>query len=416
MSEALLSYEDALERALAASGAPLPSEQVALAEAAGRALAEDVIANIDLPPFDNSAVDGYALHADDHAALAKRDALTLQIGAAIQAGDTTESRVVPGTAIPVFTGAPVPADTAAIVMWEDTERNLNGAVRIREVSSAHSIRRAGSDLPRGTRALTAKSSIDAGAIGLLASLNRETVTCTRQPRIGILTTGNELVPLGPGELTPGQIRDSNGYALPAAVAEAGGEVTMRRHVRDDFDATRNALLALAGECDLVLSAGGVSLGKGADFVGQTDHVTGALEAVGHLEFWKIAIKPGKPVAFGKIGNVPFFGLPGNPVSALVTFDLFVRPVLRKLGGYGQVLRPRIVVELAAPLSHRPGRREFARGVLLTANDDGILRAQPLGLQESHRLTSIAGADILLIAHEARGDYAAGEHIPALLLV
>jgi molybdopterin molybdotransferase len=407
----VLSYDDAIRAILDAVVGPLPTEPAPLRSAVGRALAEDVVADRDLPPFDNSAMDGYAVHPDDLAAQ------LLLIGDPVHAGDDQPEPIRRGVAVPVFTGAPIPPGCGGIVMWEDTKRVGDREVLLGQPASPAFLRRAGSDLPRGARALSAGQTIDAGAIGLLAALDRDHILCPRQPRVAILSTGNELAPPEAGPLRSGQIRDSNGFALAAAVSESGGIVVAHRHVRDDPEATRDALREMAQICDVVISAGGVSLGSGAGFVGQTDHVTSALEAVGSLTFWKVAIKPGKPLAFGQIGDARFFGLPGNPVSALVTFELFVRPMLRKLAGHARRLRPVVTVVLAAPLPHTPGRREFARGRLETsgAEPDAPVFAVPFGAQESHRLASMAGADVLLVAHESRGDYAAGDVIPALLI-
>jgi molybdopterin molybdotransferase len=246
--------------------------------------------------------------------------------------------------------------------------------------------------------------LDAASIGFLSALNRTAVSCPRLPRVAVLTTGDEVAPPGV-PLAPGQIRDANGPALAAAAQEAGADVALRRHVRDDAAAVGDALAACAG-CDVILASGGVS-------VGDYDYVKKVVEQAGNLDFWRIAIKPGKPLAFGQAHGALFFGLPGNPVSSLVTFELFVRPVLRRLAGHSAVLRPVVWATLAAPLPHSPGRREFARAH--REWHEGAYLARPTGAQGSHRLTSLTGANALLIAHEDRGDYEAGERIPAMLI-
>ncbi|MBC8137486.1 MAG: molybdopterin molybdotransferase MoeA [Fibrella sp.] len=277
---------------------------------------------------------------------------------------------------------------------------------LHEDPSMKFIRRVGSDVQVGETVLHAGDVVDAGTVGLLASLGVTTVLCHARPRVGILSTGNELVPVDTKSLPPAKIRDSNSHAIEAAVLAAGGIVEARIHAPDDKDAIRDALLKLSA-CDVVVASGGVS-------VGDADFVKGVVEEIGSLDFWRIAIKPGKPLAFGRIGRALFFGLPGNPVSSLVTFELFVRPVLRRLAGHRETARPRITATLAEPLPHEPGRREFVRARL--EYRDGEAFATTTGAQGSHRISSLVGANALLVAHEERGDYEAGEHLPALLLV
>lgn len=398
----MLSYDDALARILAAAGSPLPAEPVPPEEAAGRALAADVTALADLPPFANSAVDGFAVRAAD----TEHPPVLLRVTQTIPAGRAPARAVGPGEAARIFTGAPLPFGADALVMVEDTEATDEpDQVRLLAPGAPDHIRRAGSDIRRGERALAAGTTLDAGAIGLLSALNRKDVSCIRRPRVGLLTTGDEVVPVGDAALLPGQIRNSNAPALAAAIRAAGALVAVRRHARDDPDAVREALHACA-DCDVIIAVGGVS-------VGDYDYVKQVVGEIGRLDFWRVAIKPGKPLAFGQIHNALFFGLPGNPVSALVTFELFVRPVLRRLSGHAVVQRPRVSAVLAAPLPHAPGRREFARARLDW--EDGVCRAIPTGAQGSHRLASLAGANALLIAHEDHGDYAEGEALPALLL-
>jgi molybdopterin molybdotransferase len=291
-----------------------------------------------------------------------------------------------------------------MVMVEDTERGDFGDLILSDPGSAKFIRRAGSDVKRGETVLERGAALDAGAVGLLAALGVTKVPCHARPRVGLLTTGDEVVPPSTKTLAPGKIRDANGPALEAAILEAGAVVAARVHAADTLDAALGALDSLAG-CDVIVSSGGVS-------VGVFDFVKEAFSQRGELDFWRIAIKPGKPLAFGRIGDGLFFGLPGNPVSSLVTFELFVRPVLRRLSGHKNVLRPQVSATLAADLPHEPGRREFVAPA--SSGREGCL-ATPTGAQGSHRLSSMAGADALLVAHEDRGDYKAGDTLPALLL-
>ncbi len=405
----MLTYDEALTRVLDAAD-PLPAEPVPLADAYGRALAEPVVAAENLPPFDNSAVDGYAVRLDDTLFPNKSGATVLSVrGGTVQfAGEPPGEPITPSSriAVPIMTGGTLPPGADAIIMIEDTGRGDNNDLYLNAPASPKFIRRAGSDVRAGETVLNASDNVDAGVIGLLASLGVGRVACHALPRVGILTTGNELVPASTRNLPPAKIRNSNGPALEAAVRAAGGIVEACLHAPDDREALRTALLSLAG-CDVVITSGGVS-------VGDADYVKGVVEKIGTLDFWRVAIRPGKPLAFGRVGDALFFGLPGNPASSLVTFELFVRPVLRRLAGHRETARPIITATLADPLAHEAGRREFVRARIVYR--DGEAFATPTGAQGSHRAASMVGANCLLVASEERGDYAAGERLPALLLV
>lgn len=404
---ALLTYDEALARILAAVPGPLPAEAIPLSGARGRALAEDVFAGADLPPFDNSAVDGFAVRVADTLTASAPAPVALRVMQTVAAGRASEQTVLNGQAARIFTGAAVPPGADGLVMVEDT-RAEGEIVFLFAQASAAFIRRAGSDIARAAKALEAGETLEAGSIGLLSALNQAMVFCPRLPRIGLLTTGDEVIPPGPEPLRPGQIRDANGPALAAAIQESGSRLVAHRHARDTEADVRRALDSFRGDsaCDVILASGGVS-------VGDLDFVKSVAAEAGALDFWRVAIKPGKPLAFGHVHGSVFFGLPGNPVSSLVTFELFVRPLLRKLAGHAQTARPRVSAELAAPLPHAPGRREFVRARLAWRNDTFL--ATPTGSQASHRLASLTGADALLIAHEDHGDYAPGDRLPALLL-
>lgn len=401
----MLTYDEALARVLAET-TPLPAETIPVADAYGRAVAEPIAAFENLPPFDNSAVDGFAIRLADSEA-AKKNTLLLNVEQTILAGSVTTGKLpMSGYAVRVMTGSPVPDGTEAIVMQEDTDSLSEAAVVFLDGGSPKFIRRAGSDVRLGETVMNVGDVVNAGSVGLLSSLGVTRVACHVRPRVGILSTGDELVPAHTKTLPPAKIRDSNSHALEAAVVVAGGIAEARLHAPDDEAAIRKALLSLSG-CDVVISSGGVS-------VGDADFVKGIVEEIGSLDFWRIAIKPGKPLAFGRVGNALFFGLPGNPVSSLVTFELFVRPVLRRLAGHRETSRPRVTATLAEPLSHEPGRREFVRARL--EYRDGEALATTTGAQGSHRIASLVGANALLVAHEDHGDYAAGDRLPALLLL
>lgn len=401
----MLSYDDALKRVLDAIAEPLRPEAVPLEAAWGRALARDVRAPTDLPAFANSAIDGYAVCVEDTEGATRENPRTLRVTQTIPAGQAPRRSVQPGETARIFTGAPMPLGADGLVMVEDTQAEDADHVRVYIAGSADYVRPAGSDLRRGDIALEAGAALDAPSIGLLSALNRGEVVCARMPRVALLTTGDEVVPVGDAPLALGQIRDANGPALAAAVREAGAVVVLRQHVRDEAQATEQALGAAAG-CDVIVASGGVSVG---DF----DFVRNAIEQTGTLDFWRIAIKPGKPLVFGQIADALFFGLPGNPVSSLVTFELFVRPVLRRLAGHASLSRPSVTAVLTRPLSHSAGRREFVRARIEWRGT--AFHATPTGAQGSHRLASLAGAQAFVIAHEDRENYAAGEAIPAILL-
>jgi molybdopterin molybdotransferase len=371
----------------------------------GRPLAEDVIAEIDLPPFDNSAVDGFAVRRADAATATPETPVRLRITQTVAAGYTPQRSLGAGEAARIFTGAMVPEGADAIVMVEDTATE-GDTVYLKAAPSSSFIRRAGSDITRGAIAVPTGTRVMPGVIGLLAALNISEVTIHRLPRVGIVSTGDELAaPFVHQGLQPGQIYESNGAMLTVAVQMAGGGHIHHCGAKDTEADTKQALDSVR-DYDIIIASGGVS-------VGDRDFVKSVVEEHGELNFWRVAIKPGKPLAFGRYGNALFFGLPGNPVSSLVTFELFVRPVIRKLAGFRDVTRPMVSAILDEPLRHEPGRREFVRAHL-TWQDD-TYHATTTGAQGSHRLSSLLGADAFLIAHEERGDYAAGERLPAMLL-
>lgn len=407
----MLSYDQALERVLASAVPLSQAEEVPLLEALGRTLAQDVHAPLSLPPFDNTAVDGFALRAEDTLTASVETPVRLRVVETIAAGSVPAQTLTTGQAARIFTGAPLPRGADALVMVEDTRETAPNEVDVLVPASSGYIRRAGSDLTVGALAVSGGTQIDVGTVALLAALGRQSASCTRRPRVAILTTGDEIQHAPEKGVLPfGSIYDSNGPALVAAVRQEGGSVPFgQRHVADDPAAIRAALRD-ASQCDVIITSGGVS-------VGDYDFVRAAVEEIGSLDFWRIAIKPGKPLAFGHIGSALFFGLPGNPVSSLVTFELFVRPALRKLAGCTRLRRTVIPVTLGAPLPHTAGRREFARARLESSDEEngGNIRAFPLGAQDSHRLSSLASADVLLIAHEDHESYDIGETLPAILL-
>lgn len=401
--------EEALE-AILGRVKQLPVERIALLDSLGRVLAEDVAADIAVPPFDNSAVDGYAVRAADTAGAQPDSPVRLRTLPEVPAGALAAEPVVEGTAARIMTGAPVPSGADAIVMVEDT-CCAEGSVEILQAAQpGQHVRYAGDDVTPGSVVLRTGTRIHAAEIAMLATLGRAIVPTFRPARVAVLSTGDEVVDIVEGvPPPPGKIRNSNAYALAALVREAGAEVHSRLHIPDDLAATEAALRrCVESGADVIVSAGGVS-------VGDRDFIKPALERLGRLELWRVAMKPGKPLAFGSIGKTLFFGLPGNPVSALVTFELFVRPTLGMMAGRqaADLKRPVIQATVTEPVSHAPGRREFVRAV--TTSEDGRFVTRPTGAQGSGILHSMLGANSLLVIPEDSLGLTPGQTATVLLL-
>jgi len=376
---------------------PLPGEEVALAAGLGRVLAETVESPLDVPPFDSSAMDGYAVVAGP--------AAELEVRGESRAGRPAREAARPGVAVAISTGAPVPEGADAVVPVERTEAAGDSRVRVGESRPGANIRRAGEDLRRGQGVLVAGAELGPAELGVLSSLGRDRALCARRPRLALLVTGDELAE--PGEpLEPGQIYSSNSAALAGQAAQAGAEVTLRAKVPDERDSTRAALAAALDSADVVLVSGGVS-------VGPHDHVKPALAALGVYErFWGVALKPGKPTWFGTRDSKLVFGLPGNPVSAMVCFQLFARPALRALQG-GEPAARRTTARLVTPWKVNPGRTEAVR-CRLRPDGAGLL-AEPTGDQGSHRLSSMLGADGLALVGPGEEELPAGTDVTVELL-
>jgi molybdopterin molybdotransferase len=383
----------------------LGSEYVALPQAAGRVLAEAVQAGRDVPPFRNSAMDGYAVRAVDVAQAGPDTPVTLRILEVVGAGTLPRHSVGAGDATKIMTGSPMPEGADAVVRVEDTEER-DGHVSIRSrVAPGASVRHPGEDLRAGETVLTAGHFLRPADIGLLASLGVAVVCVHRKARVAILATGDELVDLGQS-LAPGQIVNSNAYTLAAAVEEAGGTPYMLGIVRDTPEATRGAFReALA--CDVVLSTGGVSMGT-FDLVRQTLAELGVQE-----RFWKVAQKPGKPLAFGMRDGVPVFGLPGNPVSALVCFYVYVRPALRAMSGLRHLHLPAVTAIADERIDTARGLTEFVRCRVSVQRGGYHVRAT--GSQSSGVLRSLSLGQGLLVAPPDVTTIEAGSTVRVILL-
>ena len=348
----LMALDEALATLLAQAVAPLAQEEVSTFDADGRVLAQDIVSALQVPAFDNSAMDGYALRCADVAAAGA----VLPVSQRIAAGSMGEP-LRSGTAARIFTGAPVPPGTDAVVMQEDCVAQDDGTVRVQATPrSGQNIRRAGEDIAQGSVVLRAGTRLTPAALGLAASIGLARLPVARRPRVALFSTGDELVMPGdvaPQQLPPGAIYNSNRFFLRALLQRLGCEVTDCGNLPDQREATVEALRGASASHDVVLTSGGVS-------VGEEDHVKPAVQQLGHLDLWQIAIKPGKPFACGRVGEAHFIGLPGNPVSSLITFLVLVRPFLLRLQGVRDVAPKSVAVSAHFDWPKPEKRREFLR--------------------------------------------------------
>ena len=394
----LISIDAARERVLAAVQ-PLGAEEVPLTRALGRVLAETVVSGLSVPPFRSSAMDGYAVTAGPEA--------DLEVIGESRAGRPAAVTVGPGTTVRVSTGAVVPEGADAVVPVENAGVAApNGRVRVPAVVPGENVRHPGEDVPAGRVVLHAGSTLGPAELGVAASVGRAALRCSLRPRVAVLVTGDELTEPG-AVLRPGGIYSSNAFALAGQVERAGAEVVMRQTVPDQAEGTRAAIEEALGAADVVIASGGVS-------VGPHDQVKGALAALGVEErFWGVLLRPGKPTWFGIHGErTPVFGVPGNPVSAMVTFQLFVRPALAALQGADPSARRGWAV-LDEPVP-RHSRREQAVRVRLRADRDGW-HALLTGGQDSHMLSSMLGADALARIAPGEGEASEGDRVEIELL-
>jgi molybdopterin molybdotransferase len=381
----MLQLEEALDQILAVVD-PLGSESVPLNQAGGRIVAATVCSPLDLPPFDNSAVDGYAVRVED-LALARRDQpVSLPLAGRVVAGEPSLPPLLPGSCVRVLTGSALPSQADAVVMQEEAEPDpaRPGWVRfLSPVVAGENVRPRAEDVRCGAPVLAAGDRLSAGGIGLLSAIGLTEVVVGRRPRVSVLATGSELVEPGT-PLPPGRIYESNRWMLAELTRQAGGLPQLFPPVPDTLADTRNALERAFADCDAVVSCGGVS-------VGELDHVRPAFEQCGgHLDFWKLAVRPGRPFAFGRCGSKVLFGLPGNPVSALVTFVLLARPALIRMQGGRELGLPVRHGVLAESLGNDSGRRHFLR-----VHQDQTGQVRSAGLQASHALKSLAACNGLL---------------------
>jgi len=374
-------------------------EQVAIRAALGRVLAADCISPVDVPAHTNSAMDGYALAGDDLPSGGVRD---YRVIATVMAGQTSDQVCGAGQCVRIMTGAPMPRGTDTVVMQEQVEVLADGRVRIDHRHRAgQNVRQAGEDIARGTRVFAPGRLLTAADLGVLASLGFAELRVRRRPKVAFFSTGDELRSIGEA-LAEGEIYDSNRYSLYALLSELGVEIIDLGVVRDDRDALHAAFAEAAAMADVVITSGGVS-------VGEADYTKEILDRLGQMSFWSLAMKPGRPLTFGRLGGALFFGLPGNPVAVMLTFQQFVRPALRCLAS-GHWPKP-LMVEARArvALKKRPGRFEFVRGIL-DYDDEGRLTVGPSGAQGSGILTSMSRANCFILLDEDCGGIAEGDTV------
>ena len=392
----------------------LPAESVPILDALGRVLAEPVVAADSLPPFANSSMDGYAVRADDIATACTQTPVTLAVVGDIAAGSVPTVNVDPGTAARIMTGAPLPSGADAVIPvedtnepWRDEERPLPSKIKIsRAVQPGDYVRGIGEDIEAGTAVLDQGHILRPQEIGVLASLGISHVKVVRRPRVAVLATGDELLPVEE-VLQPGKIRNSNGYAQTSHVKALGAEPIFLGIARDTEEDVRAKLQeGIDAGVDLFVSSAGVS-------VGAYDVVKSVLVQEGQVGFWRVRMRPGKPLAYGKYAGIPYLGLPGNPVSAMVSFERFARAAILKMAGHTKLDRPQISVRLLDEIDS-DGRESYVRAVVVRS-ESGDYVATTTGSQGSHIMTSLVQANALLIVPEGVKHIAVDDMLTAWMI-
>jgi molybdopterin molybdotransferase len=406
----MLDVDSALDLILA-EFAPLPVVSFSLLEACGLVLSEDVVARDDVPPFRNAAMDGYAVRACDTIDADWQRPVTLRAIGEIAAGEAKALAVAPGTAVRIMTGAPLPAGADAVVRFEETNNpsQFSEAATTVEVfrpaKPGDNVREAGEDIAAGSVVLRQGRQLSPADVGVLAAVGRPTAVVQRRPVVAVLSTGDEV--LDPDEdLAPGKIHNSNAYVL-AAMARAWGAIVAMLGIARDDRADLSTRLQAATQADLIVTSGGVSLG---DY----DLVKDVLRSEGEVAIWQVRMKPGKPLAFGRVRHTPLLGLPGNPVAAAVSFLLFGRPAIRKMLGHADLEPPLIDVVAAGEIDNRGQRRHYVR-VRLESDAAGVILARSAGEQGAGMLRSLAAANALLVVPEVLEQVQPGTRLKAIPL-
>jgi molybdopterin molybdotransferase len=386
----MIGVDEARERILRCIR-PLQAIEVSILDALGMVAVEDVVASDNIPPFRNSAMDGYAIRSADTRDASPHSPVRVVTAGAIAAGVVPTFAIGPGEAARIMTGAPIPCDADAVVRFEEVGITADGgAIDIaRRVRPSENVREAGEDIRAGQVVISAGTVLRPAAIGVMAALNRSTIVVHRRPRVSILATGDEVVEPG-AVLRPGQIRNSNSYTLAALVRRAGGVPTLLGVARDAADDLR-AKLAAGNPPDLYVTSGGVS-------VGDYDVVKDVLQADGRVDVWQVRMKPGTPLAFGLLGNTPLLGLPGNPVAAFVSFEQFGGPAIRRMLGFHDAGLPEVEAVLTERIENAGRRRHFVRGVLKRDGPRYVVRST--GAQGSGILSAMLQANCFIVISEA----------------
>ena len=416
VDEDMLSVEEAYERILA-SFSPLEAEEVPLMQSLGRVLAQDVYSPLDLPPLANSAMDGYAVLHRDIERAGKDSPVVLSVIGLVAAGQVSSQQVTPGDAIRIMTGAPIPAGADTVIPFEETDEvqrrrtglPLDQVAILAGLPLGSNVRPSGEDVRSGELVLEAGVPIRAAEVGVMASLGLDQAKVVRSPVVSILATGNELAMAGEA-LGPGQIYDSNSFSVAASVLAAGGTPRLLGIARDNLEDLHGKLVEAEGS-DLVITSAGVSKG---DY----DIVKDVLDQRGEINFWSVRMRPAKPLAFGHLKSdggkqSPLLGLPGNPVSAMVAFEMFARPAIRRMRGLKELERPRVQGVLTGPIHNYDGRRVYAR--VEVTRENGVYYAAPAGPQGSNILTSMSRANGLAICPEDLPSKDQGETVQIIML-
>jgi len=404
----MISVEEALEKVLSYVSA-LDCEEKPILDCLGQILCDDIYSSIDIPPCENSAMDGYAVRAEDLVNAGESSPIVLDVIAEVKAGSVRE-KVTAGTAIRIMTGAPLPEGADSVVQFEHTDEEQRGQCPqgrigiLRSVEKGQNVRCAGEDIGRGQLVLSQGMVLRPSEVGVLASLGKERARVIRRPVVAVLATGDELVPLGQ-PLSEGKIYNSNSYSIAAQVLRYGG-IPRVIDIAKDEESDLQDKIGQALSADMLITSGGVSMG---DY----DLVKDVLAQQGEISFWTVRMKPGKPIAFGSIKGVPHLGLPGNPVSSMITFEMFARPAMLKMMGKKNLAKPTVEAVLEGNIKNTDGRRVFARAVV--RHEDGRYFARITGPQGSGILTSMARANGLVVVPEDVGRVADGDVVEVLML-
>jgi molybdopterin molybdotransferase len=400
----MITVEEALDKILSHIQ-PLGFEKISILEALGRVIAEDIYAPRDIPPLDNSGMDGYAVRYEDVKQATSNHPIRLEVIEDLPAGFVSSKTVVKGQAIRIMTGAPIPKGADAVVPVEDTKKVDGSVLVLKSIPLGEHIRKAGEDVKKGEGVISAGDLIRPAEIGMLASIGRSFVKVYQRPLVSILCTGEELVDVDEG-LGEGKIVSSNSYTLTAQVRDCGA-IPIQLGIAKDQKEEIKEKLRQGTRADVIISSAGVS-------IGDYDFVRDALNDLGmEMVFWKVAMKPGKPLAFGTINKKPVFGLPGNPASSMVSFEQFVRPSLLKMMGHRQIFRPIVEAVLKEDIRKEPGRRHFIRAFVSFEKDHYFVTMT--GSQGSGILRSMVRANCLIVIPEDREVVRAGEKVKVQLL-